>query len=329
MPSHTQPNYLLGSNEPTLLARFEPALASTGARVHIVLSADAALAAISEAEPPALAVLDVRLPGMPIGQLLAAARSEASARGFPIVLISNTVSEESKDRLAEGVIDDLLPPDLPADFLLLRVATALRARHIAEELETLRNSAAQTAQFDRLTGVWNRDAMLAHLFRETDRVQRMNTSMCLILFDIDDFGHWNMRLGAQACDDLLIEVTQRVNRLLRSYDLLGRVGKDEFLAGLPGCSAVNAVLLAERIRMEVFAAPFHEAGRAVRLSACFGVAPSKGRSPVVVLREAEDALRIAKGMGPESIQCMGDCPEARESTAAFFLPGTEEEAQGW
>ena len=36
------------------------------------------------------------------------------------------------------------------------------------------------------------------LFRETDRVQRMNSSMSLILFDIDDFGHWNSRLGVDA-----------------------------------------------------------------------------------------------------------------------------------
>ena len=93
--------------------------------------------------------------------------------------------------------------------------------------------------------------MLSLLFRETDRVQRMKTCLCLVLFDIDDFGHWNARLGTEACDEMLLQVTERTGRLLRSYDLLGRVGGDEFLAGLPGCTAMNAVQLAERMRAEV------------------------------------------------------------------------------
>jgi diguanylate cyclase (GGDEF)-like protein len=327
MHSRRRPMFILASNEPALLARIEPALAAK-ARVKVVLSADAALAAMSGEEPPALALLDANLPGMPLGQLLAAARADAGRR-YPIVLFSDTVSEETKDRIAEGVIDDLVPPDIALDFLRLRVAMALRAREHADELEILGAEVVQNAQFDRLTGAYNRDAMLAQLFRETDRVQRMNTSLCLILFDIDDFGHWNMRLGNQACDQLLAQAVKRVNRLLRSYDILARVGKDEFLAALPGCSAVNAVLLTERIRTEVFGAPFRVEGRAVRLSACFGVAPSKGRSPVVVLREAEEALRVAKENGPESIQCASDCPQAAEAPIGFLSPGAEEEPLPW
>jgi diguanylate cyclase (GGDEF)-like protein len=108
---------------------------------------------------------------------------------------------------------------------------------------------------DRLTGVYNRETMLSMLFRETDRVQRMKSSLCMILFDIDDFGHWNSRLGADACDELLCQVVAAPTRLLRSYDLLGRPGMDEFLMALPGCTSVNAVMLAERLRIDVFSRP--------------------------------------------------------------------------
>lgn len=327
MHNQRRPIFVLASHDPALLARVQPAIAAK-ARVHVVLSADAALAAMSGKESPALALLDTRLPGMPLGQLLAAIRADAGRR-YPIVLFSDTVSEETRDRIAEGVIDDLVPWDIALDFLSLRVAMALRAREHAEELESLRTEVIQNVQFDRLTGAYNRDAMLAQLFRETDRVQRMNTSLCVILFDIDDFGHWNMRLGNQACDGLLAQAVKRVNRLLRSYDILARVGKDEFLAALPGCSTVNAVLLTERIRSEVFGAPFQVEGRSVRLSACFGVAPSKGRSPVVVLREAEDALRIARENGPESIQCAGDFPRTAEAPVGFLSAHAEDEPLGF
>jgi two-component system, cell cycle response regulator len=169
--------------------------------------------------------------------------------------------------------------------------------------------------------------MLALLFRETDRVQRMNTSLCLVVFDIDDFGHWNSRLGAEVCDELLAQIAVRTQRLLRSYDILGRTGDDEFLVGLPGCTALNAVLLAERMRAEVFANPFHVGGKAIRLSACFAVAASQGRSPVVVLREAEEALAEAKRSGPETIQCAGECPQA--APVEFLSPSSGDDLLAW
>jgi len=151
----------------------------------------------------------------------------------------------------------------------------------------------------------------------------------VILFDIDDFGHWNSRLGTEACDELLCQVATRSTHLLRSYDLLGRPGKDEFLMALPGCTSFNAVLMAERLRSEVFSGPFRVGGDAIRLSACFGVASSLGRSPVVVLREAEQALLVAKAMGPESIQCSGDFPEPVSAPVAFLSSTSEDELLAW
>lgn len=127
----------------------------------------------------------------------------------------------------------------------------------------------------------------------------------MILFDIDDFGHWNSRLGAEACDDLLRQVVARTSRMLRSYDVFGRPGKDEFLVALPGCTQALAAMMAERLR-GIFSAPFQVEGKTIRLSACFGIADSLGRSPVVVLREAEQALACARTAGPESIHWFDD-----------------------
>lgn len=88
---------------------------------------------------------------------------------------------------------------------------------------------------------------------------------------------------------------------MRSYDTFGRTGEHEFLLILPGCSAINSNLLAERLRAEVFSTPISVDGESLRLSACFGIASSEGRSPVVVLQEAESALCRAQEAGPESI----------------------------
>jgi len=198
----------------------------------------------------------------------------------------------------------------------------LRTSRLGREVDTLREAAALNAQVDGLTGVFNRTTLLSVLFRETDRVQRLNSSLTLLLFDIDDFGHWNSRLGSEACDDLLCQVVGRTARLLRSYDLLGRPGMDEFLVALPGCGVANAAMLAERLRIEVFGEPFQVDGESVRLSACFGIACSQGRSPVVVLREAEEALARAKRGGPESILCFGERLCAAHAAVSFLSPSS-------
>ncbi len=323
-----QPDFLLASDAPELLARMEPVMAGHPARVQKLHSADALLQAVNE-QPSALLALDARLPGMEMGQLLAALRAHPGGAVLPIVLFSDSVTSELRARLHEGVISDVLPPSIPADFLRLRLDAALASHERLRELDRLRERAAANAQTDPLTGVYNRQALLSLLFRETDRVQRMKTSLCLILFDIDDFGHWNVRLGPSACDDLLSQSAARVRRLLRSYDLLGRIGKDEFLAALPGCSAVNAMQLAERIKQEVFAAPFQIAGKAIRLSACFAVACSQGRSPVVVLRELEEGIAVAKQDGPETIRLAAEWLRAKPAPVEFLSPTSGEDLLAW
>ncbi|MGA3333627.1 MAG: diguanylate cyclase [Terracidiphilus sp.] len=329
MPSHTSSTFLLASPDPALLGTMEPLLLAAGARAAIVLSAEAALASLAGPNPPGLLLIDASLPGMPMGRLLATARAQADGPRLPIVLIADTVTQEWIDRLAEGALDDLILRSAEPAYWQLRIDLVLRGQRMAHELDSLRDAAIRNAQFDRLTGVYNRETLLAMLFRETDRVQRMNSSMALVLFDIDDFGHWNSRLGVDACDEILCQVASRTGALLRSYDLLGRPGMDTFLVALPACATANAVALAERLRLEVFSAPFHVAGEAIRLSACFGIANSCGRSPVVVLREAEKALEWAKAAGPESIQCFGSQPQPAPSPVTFFSSTSGDELLAW
>jgi diguanylate cyclase (GGDEF)-like protein len=333
VPTQIQPTYLLASPDPTILAAIEPVLLASGAHVEIVLSLEAAMDAIAGKPALTLALLDSSLPGldpsMTIERVLAAACSDEISSRLSIVLISDTVSQSWIDRLAEGVIDDLILRSSEIPYWRLRIEMLLRSRHSARELEMLREAQLHSAQVDRLTGVYNRETILAMLFRETDRVQRMNSPLSLVLLDIDDFGHWNSRLGTEACDELLRQVAGRVTHLLRSYDQLGRPGKDEYLLVLPGCSADNAVMLAERIRMDVFCGPFRVGGEAIRLSACFGISSSQGRSPVVVLREAEQALQWARTVGPESIRCFGDTAQSSDAPVAFLTSSSDDELLAW
>lgn len=323
------PVYVLASNDPALLAALEPILTREGGQVEISLSAESALKTMTAHKIPALTVVDNKLPGMPLDQLLASVLSGPSGKRYPIVVLSESVTREWAQRLHEGVIDDLMPRKADPSWWGIHIELVLRTHRLALELDSLREFALAGAQLDRLTGVYHREALLAILFRETDRVQRQKTSLCTLLFDIDDFGHWNSRLSADACDDLLRQVVARTGRLLRSYDALGRLGNDEFFIVLPGCGTNNALMLAERLRLEVFGVPFRVGREAIRLSACFGIANSLGRSPVVVLREAEQAVALARQTGPETIQCFADSLPLPHEPVTFFSASSGDNLLAW
>jgi len=317
MPDDFHPLFLLASGSAPLAADIRSSLLDGAIQLQLVASADAALEAMLGPPLPSLLLLDAELQGLPIDQLLAALHVGSDERRFPIVVIADEGIPEWMKRLAEGVIDNIFPHNLPPFHWRPQLEMVLRTFRRIRELEQLRATATLNRDIDPVTGLANRAALLSMLFRETDRVQRMNTSLSVMRFAVDDIAHSQGRLGEAAWDEVVKEAAARVQRLLRTYDLFGRLGMADFAVGLPGCAPVNAVSLAERIRAEVFSVPFRAEGAAVRLTVSFGIAPSHGRSPLIVLREAEQALQAARIAGPEKIRTARDCgqPTAR---AAFL-----------
>jgi diguanylate cyclase (GGDEF)-like protein len=318
MLAEISPKILLASHDAALVAAIQPVLAATGARVGVTDSAKAALASMVDPPLPMLALLDAELPQSEIDQLIAAVHAATGTHTYPIVLLSDTVREEWHCRLAEGVLDDIIPRAVGNPHWRLRLDSVLRACNRWRELDHLRATSQLNEQVDALTGLYNRSALLSTLFRETDRVQRLKTSLCLVLLEIDDFEHWRSRVGTQSCNDMLCAIAERCSRLLRSYDTFGRTGDHEFMFVLPGCSSINATMLAERVRVDVFAYPIPSDGESLRLSASFGIASSQGRSPMVVMREAEMALHRAQESGPESIQCFVGRPDQQMDPIGFL-----------
>jgi len=334
MLSNVLPTVLLASPDSILIDELQHILSRLGLQVEIVRDAESTLATISsmqlsagdsiqastlgQSQTTALVLLDVRLPGVANGRLLAAMHECGFHKRCAIALIAEQVSDEWIARLREGVIDDIVPLNADGAAWKKHVSMMQRGHALVRELQQLREASVMEVQRDPVTGVFTRDTLVTILFRETDRVQRLQGSISMVVMDVDDFGHWNQQLGREAGDQLLREVARRVGRALRTYDVLGRLGKDEFLIALPGCSVINAVELTERLRMDVFGGSFWvKTARKeiveVRLSACFGIAASRGRSPVVVIREAEHTLELAKQMGSDSMRSAGDSTAMVES----------------
>ena len=97
---------------------------------------------------------------------------------------------------------------------------------------------------DELTGVLNRQAGFAALGRDLDRCRRAGERFVLGYLDVDGIKEVNAHEGRRAGDELLRKVTSALRATLRSYDVIMRLGGDEFLFSLPGADMATAELRA-------------------------------------------------------------------------------------
>ncbi|HEY6447269.1 MAG TPA: diguanylate cyclase [Acidobacteriaceae bacterium] len=295
------PHILIGCGDEGRLGELTELVGAWHYAVETVKDGARALARLKEA-PAAIAVLDMDLP--PGGGVEIVRKLSAGGEGRQSWLMLAGPRSEGNIRAAiEAGCDDFL--GFPAEPLewRLRLRVAERVWRLVRRQPKPGEEVRFDDHHDPLTGLWNRQALLRLIFQETDRVQRMKADLCLVLMDLDDFARVNDDYGYEAGDKLLSGLADRFRRHLRSYDLIGRCGEDEFLLALPGCDSGNGAALAERIRSSLLSRPFAVGSDATTLTASFGIALSRGRSPLVVLREAERALAEAKEAGKNCVRC--------------------------
>lgn len=172
-----------------------------------------------------------------------------------------------------------------------------------------------------------RDELITTVFRETDRAQRMKTALSIILCGADGLQRLATTLPRGKMAQLEEQISSRVLRVLRCYDTAGWYGPGELGLVLPGCNSFSAVATAGRLKSVVFESAFRMGDKDVALTACFGVAGSGGRSPLVVIRNAENALNKAKQRGPGAIERCAYDTEPDEAT--LLMPILSNQVNGW
>lgn len=136
----------------------------------------------------------------------------------------------------------------------MTVTTIRDITELKKDLENLWGLQRETeyyASYDYLTGTYNRRAFMEKLTQEMNRSHRDRMPMSLILLDVDKFKQINDSRGHLAGDTVLKKVAQSLSENLRSYDILGRYGGDEFILCLPNTAGSEARLIAERLRNAV------------------------------------------------------------------------------
>ena len=157
------------------------------------------------------------------------------------------------------------------------------------------------AFYDALTGLPNRALFMERLGMALERAKGRGRGGFAVLFlDLDRFKVVNDSLGHRAGDQLLIQISRRLERTRRAGDTVARLGGDEFAVLVEGVeTAADASRVADRVQREL-SMPFDIDGQEVFTSASIGIALGGGVNsirPEDLLRDADTAMYRAKGMG--------------------------------
>ncbi len=157
------------------------------------------------------------------------------------------------------------------------------------------------AFLDAHTGLSNRVHFDQALSKEIDRSQRHNREMALLLIDIDHLSQINDMLGQNRGDEAIKHVANTVKLALRDIDVPARYGGEEFAVMLPETNHASAMEVAERLRQKIRKSPAPGIGL---ITVSIGIAsyPANAEDAASVLRDAEQALNVAKFEGRDRIK---------------------------
>ena len=156
------------------------------------------------------------------------------------------------------------------------------------------------ATVDRLTNVFNRQALLSELFSEVERASRYDRPLCVAFVDIDHFKLVNDNYGHESGDRVLRGVAQILAGHLRASDIIGRYGGEEFMLILTETNVEEGTILCEKLRTLVERETFAVAGNPMlSVTISIGIVGGVGQQlrMETLVRDADAAMYSAKSLG--------------------------------
>jgi diguanylate cyclase (GGDEF)-like protein len=169
------------------------------------------------------------------------------------------------------------------------------------------------AVLDPLTGLLNRQALATRIPELQQQARLTGDSVCFIACDLDGFKQVNDGGGHDRGDAVLKEVAYTLRKAMRTFELIYRIGGEEFLVVLPGAGLGEGMAVGERLREAVAA---NRPG-GVELTMSVGVSTAAGQAVAYesLFKAADEALYRAKRAGRNRVVAGGEPPSRREGDA--------------
>lgn len=285
----------------------ERQLQDWGCHVVAVENGSQAWTALQQVGAPRMAILDWMMPGIDGVELCRQLRKLDHGPYFYLLLRTGRDNQDDIVTGLEAGADDYLTKPFHGDELRARVRTGMRILGLQDVLIKTQDALKFEAAHDRLTGVWNRGAIVDLLARESLRSVRTGDPLGVIMVDVDHFKKVNDTHGHLVGDAVLQEVARRLLESVRSYDYVGRYGGEEFLAVLAECEPAAMVATGERMRLAIAARPIVAAETTISVTISLGLAslPAERCGPLDLtglLQAADTALYAAKNHGRNRIE---------------------------
>lgn len=291
---------LVADDEPISLRMLENTLRRAGYEVIAVKDGRAAAKELCDPEGPRIALLDWMMPELDGPAVCRQVREQRGQRHIHLVLLTSKNSKQDVVQGLESGADDYLTKPFDPEELKARLHTGQRILQLEDSLLEAREEMRYKATHDALTSLLNRGTIMELLARELARTRREKACTVVVLGDVDHFKLVNDTYGHPVGDEVLREIARRLLVSVRSYDLVGRYGGEEFLVVLNNCNASMAMERAEQIRNEICRLPITTAQGALSIAISLGVFAYRGQSPQTVdevLSEVDRALYAAKDAG--------------------------------
>lgn len=216
---------------------------------------------------------------------------------IPVIMLTARGEVDKKIQgLDMGAADYLVKP-VDDGELLARVRVQLKIKQLQDQLRKKNLELERLSNTDSLTSMYNRRHFMELLGREFERAMRYDAPLAFIMMDIDHFKRVNDELGHQAGDGILIHVAELLHRGLRTGDVVGRYGGEEFGMILPQTNLEGAFAAAERYRKLIESTPA-KSGSKVSISLGVSWNQIQGvRTVDDLIRTADAALYEAKHQG--------------------------------
>ena len=192
------------------------------------------------------------------------------------------------------------------DKIQIGSTTILKFTYHDKLEETFQQQMYDAALRDGLTKAYNKKHFAHRLDTELAYAKRHNSALSLLMYDVDHFKRVNDTFGHLAGDHVLAKLAQVTASTLRTEDIFGRYGGEEFAILCRGVNMVNATSLAERIRTLVCGTAFVFDGKTIPVAISVGVAAFPELNfddPLELIGAADEALYEAKRSGRNRVVC--------------------------